>query len=931
MYRQYQVAERIAVGGMAEIYRGIAGSQGVERPVVIKKVHPRYSTDRRFIRMLINEAKITAYLSHPNIVRIIDLGRSDQGEYFIVMEYVEGRDLRALVERFKRRKQPLDLDMLLFVIAEICDALEHAHHLTDPEGRPLNLIHRDVSPSNILISYAGEIKLADFGVARFGRDASMVGSLKGKLAYMSPEQARAEQIDHRSDIFSLGAVLFELVMGRRVFQESSDLAMLRAVREAQVPRAGDIDPKIPPALDKILQRALARSPGDRFQSVEELSTALRSFRFAHCSGQFGSSELSRLMHRLFGAPEQRPPVSKMPRFTIATIAPFGDEAESGTSVERPAQRAKQNRMRRGRDGADEYFSEVRTEPGAPTPEVLDQLRDEAGGENGAHNGRARHERAIHSPEEKAAAQLLAALAGDADPRWQDYDRTEESELLFDSATTESADQHAKRSNGEGRPMRSPGVTRGKTGRPARLRRAVAKPSPVKRAEAHDTARSTASPVHDPPTEKEADKRLTRQEVDHDAADHTVPDARRASPANAAAVAPVNVPPATAQSTAERPAAATLLDSENSSADDVLDGPWTPASWETGQFVAVNSSGETTQPEDTSGRHARPAAAQLPAADDSTKPAETSASAELRPTEERDGQPAERSDEPPVSSAKLRTSEPELPAQIPAEAVPQPMSSESRSRMLRSFSSQWPKGSRRRFGLLLMIPAGLAIGVSLAYVLVSRGILSGWFGTDTTAEVSSRQLATSTSPSSPQLDASAADAGAAHATTARPQAPQDRRADLPGKKRAARTKRAKSVARRKTRGGRARLRTATKAPTKTASKTTEAEVRRPGRATAARGGDSSPAAGPRRAVLTKKTTRSPKAPGTGKGRVVIKSEPWAYVIVDGVKSSRTTSSRPFELSSGKHTVELVNPALNIKKRFTIEVEAGQTLKRFVALQ
>ncbi|MCA9664324.1 MAG: protein kinase, partial [Myxococcales bacterium] len=369
MYGQYQVVERIAVGGMAEIYRGIArGVEGFERPVVIKKVHPRFSKDSRFVKMLIKEAKITARLNHPNIVQILDLGQSDDGEYFIVMEYVDGYDLRAMMDRASGRGIALGLDTILYLASEVCDALDHAHRLTDSKGRALNLIHRDVSPSNILISYAGEVKLTDFGVARFGRDVSVVGSLKGKLAYMSPEQARAHRIDHRSDIYSLGAVLFELLLGRRVFLANTDLEMLNAVRRADIPRPSAIDPSIPQELEDILMRALAPEPTDRFQSVDALGTALRSFRFSHCSARVGSAELAALLGRLFGAEQPSTLDESDISFSLNTV--------DGVHANR-LPRAIGSAL----NGDDDHESahanwadQVNTNPGVPSDELLDESR-----------------------------------------------------------------------------------------------------------------------------------------------------------------------------------------------------------------------------------------------------------------------------------------------------------------------------------------------------------------------------------------------------------------------------------------------------------------------------------------------------------------------------------------------------------------------------
>lgn len=295
----YEVIERIAVGGMAEIYLGVArGLEGFSRPVVIKKVRPRLSNDERFVQMLIKEAKITAALSHPNIVQILDLGRNTEGEHFIVMEYVDGQDLRSLIDEATAKGVELGASLAVFIAAEVCSALDHAHRQVDDSGRPLSLIHRDVSPSNVLVSLAGEVKLTDFGIARYGRDVSVIGTLKGKLAYMSPEQGRGKTVDHRSDLYSLGAILFEIVLGRRVHQAETDLEMLERVRDGQVPLPSSIRPEIPLELERVLLRALSPSPAQRFQSAEEMGNALRALLF-RTAQPAGAKELAALIRELF--------------------------------------------------------------------------------------------------------------------------------------------------------------------------------------------------------------------------------------------------------------------------------------------------------------------------------------------------------------------------------------------------------------------------------------------------------------------------------------------------------------------------------------------------------------------------------------------------------------------------------------------------------
>lgn len=314
---------------MAEIYLGTAGGpEGFERPVVIKKIHPRYGQDPRFVEMLINEAKITARLNHVNVVQILDLGRGGDGEHFIVMEYVQGKDLRDVFDRAQKRGIPLPRPTMLYVLAEVCEGLDYAHRLTDGDGHALRLIHRDVSPSNVLLSEAGEVKLTDFGVARFGRDASQVGSLKGKLGYMAPEQARGEPLDHRSDVFSVGAILFEALLGQRVFEGKNDIEMLYAVRGGVIPAPSSILPTIDAKLEGILLRAVAADRDERFASAAELASELRGYLFDELDARVGPKELADFLRQLFDGVElQRAklPAANEPlerRITLATLDGF---------------------------------------------------------------------------------------------------------------------------------------------------------------------------------------------------------------------------------------------------------------------------------------------------------------------------------------------------------------------------------------------------------------------------------------------------------------------------------------------------------------------------------------------------------------------------------------------------------------------------------
>src|SRR4051812_37250104 len=257
-FGQYELLEQIAVGGMAEVFKGrVVAAEGFEKLVAIKRILPDLAEDERFVKMLLTEARIHSALSHRNIVQIHDLGVSDEGEYCIVLEYVEGYDLRVIQEQVTAQGEIIPEALSLHIAAEIAQGLHFAHDLRGPDGQPLGLVHRDVSPSNVLISLAGEVKLSDFGLAKRRHDRSVVGSLKGNMAYMSPEQARQASLDRRTDVFSLGAVLFEMLTGKRLRAITDEVAGWSQVASGAVPSVRSVRPDLPESFERLLDRALA--------------------------------------------------------------------------------------------------------------------------------------------------------------------------------------------------------------------------------------------------------------------------------------------------------------------------------------------------------------------------------------------------------------------------------------------------------------------------------------------------------------------------------------------------------------------------------------------------------------------------------------------------------------------------------------------------
>lgn len=276
-FGRYFLTRRIATGGMAEIYLArLYGAQGFERDVVIKKILPQWSSDRDFISMLIDEAKIAVQLSHPNIVQVYELGRED-GIYYIAMEYLDGVDLRRLIHKVSALKQTIPLEISLTIMAEVLDGLAYAHARKNTQGNSLKIIHRDISPQNILLSYDGVVKITDFGIAKAASKSheTVTGVIKGKFAYMSPEQANQMSLDHRSDLFSAAIVFYELLTGERLFYRGSDLETLDRVRRGHVTFSEE--KKLPARLKEILLRALAKEREDRYPDAVGFREELLDF------------------------------------------------------------------------------------------------------------------------------------------------------------------------------------------------------------------------------------------------------------------------------------------------------------------------------------------------------------------------------------------------------------------------------------------------------------------------------------------------------------------------------------------------------------------------------------------------------------------------------------------------------------------------------
>ncbi len=275
---RYQLLRRLAKGGMGEIYLARAeGAGGFEKLVIIKKILPHLAERPEFVTKFLDEGRTVVQLTHGNIVPVFDMGEED-GDYFIAMEYVPGLDIRAILKNLRDVGDRLSIAHALHIGAEVCRGLDYAHRKTDDQGRPLEIVHRDISPSNVLISREGEVKLIDFGIARAADKVAetATGRIQGKCCYMSPEQARGKALDHRSDIFSTGLLIYEMLTLQRPFDGRSDLESLDLVRQCQIPPAGTHRPAIPQSIDRILDKALAHDPQERYQSADALYVDLQN-------------------------------------------------------------------------------------------------------------------------------------------------------------------------------------------------------------------------------------------------------------------------------------------------------------------------------------------------------------------------------------------------------------------------------------------------------------------------------------------------------------------------------------------------------------------------------------------------------------------------------------------------------------------------------
>ncbi len=299
---RYQVVKHLTSGGMAEVLLGRSdGIEGFERHVVLKRIRPEHARDERFISMFLDEARLAAGLHHQHIVQVFDIGEDEDGEFFFAMEYIHGEDLRKMLSAAAKAKTHIPLPFVCSILAATASGLHYAHERKDSKGKPLNIVHRDVSPSNILVGYDGSVKVLDFGIAKatLRTAETVVGSLKGKSSYMSPEQCKGQKIDRRSDVYGLGVLLYELATTTRLFKGDNEYLVMDAIVNGKFALPQVRRPDLPNELCQIIMTALAVDPDRRYQTADELRMALDQFA-ANYELASSTSAISTYMRKVFG-------------------------------------------------------------------------------------------------------------------------------------------------------------------------------------------------------------------------------------------------------------------------------------------------------------------------------------------------------------------------------------------------------------------------------------------------------------------------------------------------------------------------------------------------------------------------------------------------------------------------------------------------------
>lgn len=406
---RYTLDRKVAEGGMAEIFLARQhGSQGFEKPVILKRIHTAYAADEQFRNMLIDEAHISMTLGHANIVQVLDLG-SAEGRYFLVLELVDGWDLARLLDRAARADRRLPIGLGAHIVVSVCRALAFAHARTGPDGAPLGIVHRDVSPQNVLVSEQGDVKLADFGIAKAmgRRDRTSSGVVKGKLAFMAPEQARGERLDARSDIFAAGTLLYLVATGHEPFDGDSPAALLARVQQGDFRPPEQVEPKVGPALSAIIARAMAKDRDQRYATAEEMLADLEELLRAEY-GSPGQTEFKHWLSELSAA-DGVPPINRAPSPTAGDPASRTSEATAVLGDE-----PREIELGRGEDVARSptvmLAMDERPSGNAPLPRLSDHERVSRDSMPLSVDGLPETSAALQPPRNRRPAMMAAAIA-----------------------------------------------------------------------------------------------------------------------------------------------------------------------------------------------------------------------------------------------------------------------------------------------------------------------------------------------------------------------------------------------------------------------------------------------------------------------------------------------------------------------------------------
>ncbi len=310
--QRYNVIKKIDAGGMAEIFLASAQSVGgIEKTVAIKRVLPSLTKNTRFVNMFLDEARLSMVLTHANIVQVFDVGRADD-TYYIVMEYVDGYNLRRVFQRMNEKGFRMPIAHAAYLLMEVCKGLAHAHDQRNSNGEPLGIVHRDISPPNILISRSGEVKITDFGLAKAVTQLEVTdpGIVKGKFSYLSPEAANGKTVDHRADIFAVGILLWEILAARRLFLGKSDMETVELIRKAEIPSLSLFNNESTEEFETILEKALTRDAKNRWPSTRDLGKALAEYLFRH-NLKVTSYDLAEMLHELFATDDNSSPAEQI--------------------------------------------------------------------------------------------------------------------------------------------------------------------------------------------------------------------------------------------------------------------------------------------------------------------------------------------------------------------------------------------------------------------------------------------------------------------------------------------------------------------------------------------------------------------------------------------------------------------------------------------